>query len=663
MRAAARAGLVAKVVKRGIESVISMELPVVAILEGDGACVVIERKGDASVLVMLPEAGGGVREVRLAELVQRQAGYVIFARPEYFFEPKGPDDSERDPRRWFWGVVAKSWSTYIHVAVAAAVINTFALVTPLFVMTVYDRVVPNNALDTLWVLSLGVVVVFGFEFSMRTLRAYFIDSAGKYADVALASRVFDHVLDLQMTARPASAGGFANTLREFETVREFFTSATLAALVDLPYLFLFIGVIAAVGGPLAWVPLLAVPIVVAGGLIIHVPLKRSVGASFAQAESKNGVLFETIGGLETIKTIGAEARMRGAWERSVAQSARAGTRSRMLSTIAMNFTALVQQIASVAIVIVGVLLIGTGKLSVGALVASTMLNGRAVGSLAQVAQILVRWHQARTSLKALDAVMRMPVERPRARKFLHRPTLEGRVEFRGVSFTYPGAAVAAVSDLSLAIRPGERVGLIGRVGSGKSTIQKLILGLYAPQQGSILIDGTELRQIDPIDLRRSIGAVPQDVFLFRGTVRENIVAGAPHTSDAQVLAAARIAGVDDFVTSHPMGYDLPVGERGEGLSGGQRQCISLARALLHDPSLLLLDEPTNAMDNAAEMTLRRSLEDVLTGRTLILVTHRTSLLALVDRLVVIDKGKVVADGPKQAVLDAIAGGRVPMVAA
>jgi ATP-binding cassette subfamily C protein LapB len=666
VRAAERAGLIARAVRRTLDGLSNVELPVVAVLGGDRACVILERQADvrgrdATFTIMLPEAGGGVQQVSVSDLAARHAGYVLYARPAYHFD-KGDEGERREPRAWFWSVVASNWTTYAQVALAAILVNVFALAMPLFTMAVYDRVVPNNALDTLWVLSVGIVLVLGFDFVVKALRGYYIDVAGRRADVTLASRIFDHVLDIQLAARPASAGGFANTLREFETVQDFFTSATVATVIDVPFIALFVAMIWLVGGPLAVVPLAAVPAVLFAGLLIQWPLNRAIRSAFGQAESKHGVLFETIGGLETIKSVGADARMRHLWETSVGRAARASVRAKTMAQLAMNFTAFVAQFASVAILVYGVVLIADGVMSVGALIACVMLNGRAVGSLGQLAQLLVRWHQARVSLRALDAVMRMPTEHPRDRRFLHRPSLKGRVELRAVTFAYPGAVTPALNEASFTVTEGERVGIVGRVGSGKSTVQKLVLGLYTPQNGSVLVDGTELRQIDPADLRRAIGVVPQDVFLFRGSVRENISVGAPHATDAQILNAAKLGGVDEFVAAHPLGYDLPVGERGEGLSGGQRQAIALARAFLHDPAILLLDEPTNSMDNAAEIALRRNLEQHLEGRTLLLVTHRTSLLSLVNRLIVLDKGRVVADGPKQAVLDAIAQGRVAMIA-
>jgi ATP-binding cassette subfamily C protein LapB len=660
VRAAARAGLRARIVKRPLKALTNVVLPAVLILKGDQACVLLE-VGPGGATVMLPESGGGVQTLDPDALGKTHAGYVIYARPEH---DTGADSfaSERSQGRgWFWGPLLESWSTYFQVALAAVMINVFALATPLFIMTVYDRVVPNDAIETLWVLAIGATIVFFFEFAVRSLRGYYIDVAGRRADVVMASRIFDRVLDIQMGARPASAGAFANTLREFETVRDFFTSATLATVVDLPFILLFVGVIWLIGGPIAIVPLVAVPLVLFVGIAIQIPMRFVVRDQQRHAEGKNSVLFETLGGLETIKSIGADARLRQKWNSFVDGAARLTVRVRFLSLMAINFTALVQQFAGAGVVVYGVLLISAGELTVGALIAAVILNGRAVGALAQVAQLLVRMNQARTSLAALDKVMKLPVERPADRNFLHRPRLDGGIEFKGVSFAYPNQPVAALDGVSFKIAPGERVGLIGRVGSGKSTIQKLILNLFQPSEGAVLIDGTDLRQIDPVDLRRNIGAVPQETFLFGGTVRENLTMGVPFANDEAVLRAAQISGVDEFVSRHPMGYDLAVGERGESLSGGQRQAIAVARSILNDPPILLLDEPTSSMDNTAENQLKQHLTSVLAGKTAILVTHRSSLLSMVDRLIVLEQGRVVADGPKQAVLEALAKGQVTML--
>ena len=658
VRAAERVGLVARVVKRPLKTLTSMVLPAVLILKGDQACVLLDFPDDEHASVMLPETGAGVQTIDRAALAKIFGGFVIYLRPEFDFAAKGAEEVRTSTTHWLWGTILKNWWIYGQVVIAAVLINMFALATPLFIMTIYDRVVPNNATETMWVLAIGAAIVFGFDFVVRSLRGYYIDVAGKRADVQMASRIFNHVLDMQLVARPASSGAFANTLREFEAVRDFFTSATLAALVDLPFVLLFIGVIWAVAGNLAVVPLVVVPFVLVIGFAVQVPLTVLVRRSLREGNAKHGVLYEVLSGIETIKSLGADGRMRKRWEGLVAQSARSNLRTRFLSMMTLNLTTTVQQLATIAVVVLGVLMIGRNELTVGALIAAVILNGRAVGALGNVAQLLVRMHHSRAALKSLNIIMSIPVERPALRKFLHRPRLRGAIDFREVSFTYPDQPIAALRGVSFSIAPGERVGLVGRLGSGKSTIQKLILGLYHPQEGSILMDGTELRQIDPVDLRRNLGAVPQDVFLLSGSVRENLTIGAPHASDAAILRASRIAGVDEWVRRHPMGYDLEVGERGERVSQGQRQSIAIARSLLLDPPIFLMDEPTSSMDNPSEAVLKKNLEKLLPGRTLLLVTHRTSLLSIVDRLIVLDKGAVVADGPRESVLKALAEGQV-----
>ena len=656
VRAAARAGLAARVVRRPLERIGDLTLPCILLLEGDEACVLVAREGGRAI-VALPETGGR-SELALADLAARYSGHALFARPELRLDHEARK-ARRQPRgSWFWGTLAQAWPIYGEVVLAAVLINLFALAAPLFIMNVYDRVVPNHAIETLWVLAVGVLTVFLFDFLLRNLRGYFVDSAGRMADVKLASRIFEQVLGLRMAARPASAGAFANNLREFESLRDFLTSATLVALVDLPFVLLFIAVVWLLGGPVALVPAVAVPLVIGVGLLLQLPLNAVVRRSFHDAAQKHGLLVESIGGLETIKSLGAEGRTQRRWERHVGITAGSAMRARFLASLGVNFSTLAQNLVTVGVVIFGVYRIADGEMSVGALVACTIITGRAMAPLAQVAGILTRYHQARAAFEALDQVMALPNERPADAHFLHRPQVQGAIAFQNVGFRYPGDRQAALEQVSFAIAAGERVGLVGRIGSGKTTVEKLVLGLYEPDQGAVLIDGTDLRQIDPADLRRHIGCVLQDVVLFRGTIRDNIALGAPFADDRAVLRAAEIAGVADFIARHPQGFDLDVGERGERLSGGQRQAVAVARALLLDAPILVLDEPTSAMDNDAENRLKQRLGETLAGKTLLLVTHRASLLSLVERLIVLDGGRLLADGPKDEVLKALADGRI-----
>jgi ATP-binding cassette subfamily C protein LapB len=656
-RALERAGLSARLVRRAISAIDALSMPCILFLKDRRCVVLVERRG-AVLRVVVPETGRGTVEVELADLERRYDGHALFARPEIGYEQRDRPIAEERKGHWFWSTLLRQWPTYAEVMIAAVMINAFALASPLFVMNVYDRVVPNNALDTLWVLALGAFIVFAFDFLLKSLRGYFIDTAGRIADIRLASRIFEQVLGIRMAARPASAGAFANNLREFESLRDFFTSATVTTLVDLPFVLFFITIIWLIGGPVALVPAIAVPVVIGVGLVMQIPLNRVVRRTFKESAAKHGVLVEAINGLETIKSIGAESRLQRGWERYVAATAESANRSRFLSAVTVNVAGLAANLVTVGVVVVGVYRIGEGLMTVGALVACTIIAGRAMAPLGQVAGLLTRYHQARMSYDTLNRVMAMPIERSPDMRFLDRPRLSGAIEFKNVTLTYPGQKLPALSDVGFRLEAGERVGLIGRIGSGKTTIEKLVLGLYSPEKGAVLVDGTDLRQLDPADLRRNIGCVPQDVFLFQGSVRENITMGASFADDAAVLRAAEISGVEDFVSRHPLGYDMPVGERGELLSGGQRQAIALARALLLDPPILILDEPTSAMDNGAESRFKTRLGEELAGRTLLLVTHRASLLGLVDRLIVLDGGRLVADGPRDQVLKALAAGQI-----
>ncbi len=657
VRAAARAGLSAAVDKRPLNRIADYTLPCVLLLEGRSACI-LRRVDQGQAEILLPETGRGGARLTLVELEKIYAGYVIFVRPEIGFDSRTDDARAERPSSWFWGTVASFWPVYLQVILAALIVNIFALTGSLFAMNVYDRVVPNNATETLWVLSLGAAVVFVFDLILRSVRNYFLENAGNRADVLLASRIFEHVLGVRLAGRPASAGAFANHLREFETLRDFFTSSTLAALIDLPFALLFMLVVWQIGGPLAWIPAIAFPIVAVVGFLIQIPLNRAVRRTFADATQKHGILVETLGGLETIKSLGAEGRMLGRWEAIVGRTARSATQSRTLSALAINFSLFAQNAVSVVMVIAGVYMIGEGHITLGALIACTMLAGRAMLPLSQVAALATRLEQSLASLDALNKVMALPVERPPNAHFVHRADMRGEIEFRNVEFSYPNQKLGALNGLSMFIRAGERVGIIGRIGSGKSTIARLMLGLYEPQGGSILVDGTDLRQLDPASLRRRVGCLLQDVYLFYGTIRENILAGAPHSDDAALLSASYVSGVDEFCNRHPMGFDTPVGERGELLSGGQRQAVALARALVGNPPILILDEPTSAMDNSSETLFKMRLTDVLPGKTLVLITHRSSLLSLVDRLIVVDNGRVVADGPRETVVAALAQGKI-----
>lgn len=557
---------------------------------------------------------------------------------------------------WLMEPIRANKGTYGQVAIAAVLINLFSLVTSLFSMVVYDRVVPNNATESLIALSIGVAIILAFDFILKSLRGYFIDIAGQSIDRDVGGAIFKRLLSMRMESRKGSAGAFAGLLREFETLRDFFASATLAAVVDVPFIILFLIVIASIGGSVVLVPLLAVPLVIGAGWLVQPALGRLAAGGMSQGLSKQGVLVETISGLETVKSSSAGPLLAERWATAVDSHADLSMRQRMVSAIAINVAGSAQQIAYVGTIIVGVFLIARGELTMGGLIACSILSGRCVSPLSQIASLLTRLSHTRTAYRQLNAMMSEAGEVNEAATYLRRSKLDGRIEFRNVIFRYPGSTQRALDDVSFTIGAGERIAILGRVGSGKSTVARLILGLYQPTEGAVLIDETDVRQIHPDDLRHNVGAVLQDVFLLSGAVRENITLGDADIDDEEVLRAARVSGTHDFIGQVPNGYDLRLADRGEGLSGGQRQSIAIARAVAGSRRILLFDEPTSAMDIQSENALISRLETELAGRTVVLVTHRASMLKLVDRVIILDRGKIVAQGPRDDVLKSVAVG-------
>ena len=656
-RAAERAGLSAKVVKRELAEISPLTLPAVILLKGRRACLLNTAAAGGACETVDPDTGG-VSKTALSALEAEYTGHAILVREQLQFDSRTEHSAVPRMEHWFWGVVRQAWPLYGEVLLASLLVNLFALVMPLFIMNVYDRVVPNDTTETLWALAVGVLVVLGFDLVMRMLRAYLVDIAGKRIDVILSANIFERAMGLRMEARPASVGSFASNIHEFESFREFITSATITALVDLPFVILFIAVIFWIGGPVGAVPLMAVPLIILIGVALQRSLGEIIQMSFRCAAQKQGLLIESLSTIETVKALSAEGVLQRKWEQLVGTVARLGIKARTLSSAIVNISVTVQQLATVGVIVVGVYLIAERELTIGALVACTILTSRALAPLGQVAGLMTRYHQSKSALATLHNIMQLPVERPPSKSFVHRPKIRGDIEFRNVTFSYPGQQTPALSNVSFRLAAGERVGLIGRIGSGKSTVEKLVLGLYKPSSGSILVDGVDINQIDPAVLRRNIGYVAQDVVLFYGTVKENILFSAPYADDAAMIRAAEIAGVTDFVHPSAQGFDLRIGERGEGLSGGQRQTVAVARALLLDPPLLIMDEPTNALDNRSEETFKSKLDKTLPGKTFLLVTHRASLLTLVPRLIVLDGGRVVADGPKEQVMQALSGGKI-----
>ncbi|MBE9608335.1 type I secretion system permease/ATPase [Chitinilyticum piscinae] len=657
-RAAARAGLTARILRRELARLDERLLPAILMLDNQEACVLLGRTSDGRYQLRFTEAGESVVEVEAEELEARYSGIVAYVRPRFRFDLRTPELGKVRSRHWFWSVVFDNWRLYRDSLLAALMINLFALAVPLFSMNVYDRVVPNHALETLWVLAIGALILLGFDFVLRTARAYILDVASKRIDITLSALIMERVLGLRMEARPASVGSFSANLRAFESIRDFIASATISTLVDLPFVLIFLLVLIWISPWLVIPPVIGMLLIVISSLLAQAKMQAMVEETQRATAQRNATLVESLTGIETIKTATAEGEFQRRWERATLFLAQMGGQLKLLSSTTVNFAQLVSQLIYVVMIIVGVYLMTLGEISMGGIIAASMISGRAMAPLGQIAGLLMQYHNARSSLTAIESHMQIPVERPADSNFLHRASFRGDIEFRDVHFNYPGRDDPALRGISFKIRAGEKVALIGRIGSGKTTIEKLVLGLYQPSQGAVLVDGIDTRQIDPAELRRAIGFVPQEPILFFGSLKQNIAMGAPFASDAMVIAAAELAGVDDFANQHPRGYDMPVSERGESLSGGQRQSVTIARAVLNDPPMLILDEPSSAMDHQSEEKLKGRLRQYIAGKTVLLVTHRTSLLELVDRLIVIDNGQVVADGPKAQVVEALQQGRV-----
>lgn len=560
-----------------------------------------------------------------------------------------PDQSQPGFGNWLSEPMRANRSVYVRVALAAALISLFGIVTSLFTMTVYDRVIPNNATQSLIALTIGLGIVIIFDFVLRTLRAYFMDIAGASIDQDVGEGVFAKLLAFRLDAMTGSTGGLASLMRELETLRDFFASVTLTAIVDVPFILLTLIVIAVIGGAVVFVPLLMIPLVVAAALFTQPALDRLAGQSMTQAMQKQAVLVETIGGLETIKATGATRLVSGRWTAAMAQHSDVSLRQRLVSSISVNVAVIANTISYAGVVIVGVGMIATGDLTTGGLIACSILAGRAVAPLGQIAQLLSRLNQTRTAYRQINMMMMAPAE-GEATTPLVLAKVEGRIEFRSVDFRYPGQSEKALSGVSFTVNRGERVALLGRVGSGKSTIARLILGLYPPEDGLVLLDGTDLHQFDLGKMRQHYGVALQDNLLLSGTIRDNIRLDRDDIDDDELLRVARLSGTHDFIGRIANGYDLRLADRGESLSGGQRQAIALARALAGRPPVLIFDEPTSAMDAQTEANLLTQLDAETKGRTLILITHRPTMLKLVERVILLDQGRVVADGARDKVL-------------
>lgn len=650
-RVASRTGLKTTLIKKPINEILGLHLPMILLLSNDNVCI-LERFSDdkTEVKIIYPEGDGLEQWLSTKDLESEYLGFAYMLKKEFEYDNNNSRTLQLKQKHWFWDTLKLSSGIYKDVLWASLLVNIFVLATPLFTMNVYDRVIPNNAQETLLVFTIGIVFVYALDFFLKFTRGYMLEIAAKKSDIIMSSIVFEKVLDLKLAVHPQSVGSFANNLKDFESVRSFFTTATMTAVIDLPFAIIFLIVIYYLGGLLVLIPIITMFLILAFAMIIRNPLRESIESSHEASAKKNAILIETLQNIETVKSMSMAGKQQWQWEESTGEIAEKNLRSRLLSSSIPNVTNLLIQLNTVFIVVFGVYLIQEFELTMGGLIAVVILTSRTVAPMGQAASLISNYADAKSAYDTLSSIISQETERPEGKEFVRREKFSGKIEFKNVCFNYPGTEISALDNVSFVIQPGEKVAIIGRIGSGKSTIAKLILKLYDPTSGSILVDDIDISQIDPADLRRFMSYVPQDINLFRGTIKENIVSSEKHPDVADIIYATQVSGVEDFVQKHPLGFDMPIGERGAGLSGGQRQSVGIARALMQDSSVMLMDEPSNAMDQTTESNLLVRLTKELADQTVILITQKFSLLKMTDRVIVMHNAKVLLDDEKAKVI-------------
>ncbi len=658
-RAASRAGFTSRLQQRPIMSIPKVVLPVILLLKNDNACVLTEINQETGMaVVIIPSIDDDYTEVPIEKLEEDYLGYTFFLRRKY--EGFGQDSlvqssREKVGKNWFFGTLYRFKNIYTRVVIATLCINLFVIAGPLFTMNVYDRVIPHNAIDTLWVLAIGIGLIYGFDLVLKFLRTIFLEQAAKKSDIILSSMLFEHAMNIKMFARPRSVGSFASNIRDFDGIRSFFASTAITAFIELPFSIIFFIVIYTIHPVLVILPLTVLLIL----LIITFPMKASiqkiVESTHEATGRKNSILVESLANLETIKAFNASSTIQWHWEESTGDIASKSLRSRIRFSSLATISAFFTQLCSVAVIVVGVYLIKNGELTMGGLIAVNILATRSIAPWTQAVNLLTNYQQMKTALQSLNELMEKEEERPEGKRFIRRPEFKGAIEFKEVSFAYPEEEKLALKNISFKIEPGERIGIIGAVGSGKSTISNLLMGFYDATEGSVFIDGLDIKQLDPADIRHNCSYVPQEITLFSGTVRDNITLKSPHATDEEIVKAAEFGLVTTFTNRHPLGMDLQVGERGQNISGGQRQSIALGRAFIEECQIVLVDEPTNAMDYNTEVKVISNLKDATQGKTTLIITHKPPILSIVDRLIVMDDGAIVMDGPKEEVMAKLGG--------
>lgn len=654
-RMAHRAGLHATLLHKELDEISSLHTPALLVLHNQECCIlesIDHQKQEAKIIY--PQQEIQQERVSFKKLNKEYTQSIIVLKEEYQYE-----EEEIHPRdlskNWLKETLMLSKHLYRDALIASFFINLFVLATPLFVMNVYDRVIPNNATETLIMFSLGVVFVFILDLILKFLRSYFLEVAAKKSDLLLSSFLFERLMGMKMQEMPSSIGAYANRVKNFEYIKSFFASATLAILIDFPFVLLFLFAIYLIGSSLVFIPILTIAVIFAYLYISKEKLSNTIGQIHATAARKNGVLVESLYNLETLKSQGMTSLAQYKWERLVHTIATKNLKTKMILNASPAVIHFLGNLNVVGVIFLGVLHIYNHQLSMGALIAVMILSSRALAPAGNIGSLLAGYKDAKTSYYALESLLKKEQERTAKQHYISRNHLRLDIEFQNVSFSYPKSSVKALDNVSFTIQEGEKVALIGRVGCGKSTIAKLLLQLYAPSEGKILIGGVDISQIDPAELRKKIGYLPQEIELFEGTLRSNILRQYKYVSDDWMLRCTQVACIDTFIHTHPRGYEMHISDGAKGLSGGQKQGVALARALISDAPLLLLDEPSNAMDQTTEGEFVAQLQEFAQEKTLLVSTHRTSVLELVDRVLVFHNGALIHDDSKEKIARKIKG--------
>lgn len=654
-RAADRAGLKSTLSQKNLTEIIDLHLPCILLLSENNSCILESFSEDRkSAKIIFAEEESLEEWIEIEKLQEIYLGYCFLLKNNYMYKKESPKIKTHS-KHWFFDTLRLSSGIYKDVLLASLLVNLFVLATPLFTMNVYDRVIPNNAKETLYVFTIGVVLAYLIDVTLKYARSYLLEIAAKKSDIIMSSIIFEKVLDLKISSYPRSVGSFASNLKDFDSIRSFLTNATMTAIVDMPFAILFLFVIYFIGGPIVIIPLITIAIILGYAFFIKEPLAKAIEETHAVSAKKNSILIEALHNIETIKTHNLHSGIQHEYEEATAEIAQKSLKSRLMSVSIPTLTSFFIQLNTVFIVFYGVYLINDSELTMGALIAVVILTSRTIAPMGQAAGLITNYSDAKSAYEVIQNIISQPMERPQAKEFIQRLKYNGKIEFRDVSFSYEQEGKKALNHVSFTINPGEKVAIIGRIGSGKSTIEKLILGLYHADEGSIFLDDVDISQIDPADLREHISYVPQDIHLFAGSLKSNIKAKYPHATDEAMLEAAKLSGVDEFASKHPHGYEMDIGERGVGLSGGQRQAVGIARAFLNERHIVLLDEPTNAMDSLTETRFINNLQAKLKDETLLLVTQKMNLLSLVDRVIVIHNGKIEHDGKRDEVIAKLTG--------